>query len=412
MTILKHILVIAELFPPDIGGGASRASNVVKGLSLKGYQTTVVSAFPHYPLGQIPRDYRWRLISVESDSSCRLVRVFVPPLPSKGFMNRMLLFISFCFASLLAYPYSKGIDCVWAANPNIISFFPAIVYAFLRRCPVVLNVDDLWPEAPVQLGMMRSDLIVKVAEFIAGFTYRMAEAITPISPGYVDVITRKYHIEPEKVHVVLGGVDLDTFKAVKKERKDSFFSVLYIGSFSTAYDFHCVLKAAERLKGYEDIRFVLQGAGEMSDFLQSQVRETGLGNVEVVVKTVSRVEVANLLQEADVLLLPLGDSPSVQMGISSKLYEYQASGKPIICCSFGEPARYIQETKSGVVVEPGDHQGLGDAILNLYQDEDKRRELGSSGLAYVSTRASCEAVGEKMSEVFKKCLLNENDEAN
>lgn len=387
-----------------MGGGASRAFNVVKGLSLKGVKTTVVAAFPHYPLGHIPRDYRWRLISVESESSCRLVRVWVPSLPSKGFVNRILLFISFCFTSLLAFPYSEGIDGVWAANPNIISFFPAMVYSLLRRCPVVLNVDDLWPEAPFQLGIMRSDLIFKVTKFLASFAYRRADAITPISPGYVDVITHKYHVNSEKVHVVLGGVDLDTFKAVKREKKASFFKVLYIGSFSPAYDFDFVLKAAKGLQGHGDIMFVLQGAGEMSDILQSQVRAMGLKNVEVIVKTVSRVEVATLLQEADVLLLPLGDSPSVQMGISSKLYEYQASGKPIICCSIGEHARYVQETKSGVVVTPGNYQSLADAILNMYQDEDKRRKLGSSGLRYVSTHVSCEAVGEKMRKVFKKCF--------
>jgi len=388
-----------------MGGGASRAFNVVKGLSLKGVKTTVVAAFPHYPLGHIARDYRWRLISVESDFSYRLVRVWVPPLPSRGFINRIILFLSFCFSSLLAYPYSEGIDCVWAANPNIISFFSAMVYGFARRCPVVLNVDDLWPEAPVQLGMMRSNLIIKVAEFIAGFSYRRADAVTPISLGYVDVITHKYHADSKKVHIVLGGVDLDTFKIDERAREEAFFKVLYIGSFSPAYDFDCVFRAAEKLKKHGDIRFVLQGAGEMSDFLRSQVGEMGLGNVEIVVKTVSRGEVAELLQGADVLLLPLGDSPSVQMGVSSKLYEYQAAGKPIVCCSFGEPARYVQDTKSGLVVSPGDDRGLAEAILELCRDEDRRRELGSNGFAYVSTHASCEAVGEKMSEVFKEVIV-------
>lgn len=401
LTFLKHILVIAELFPPDVGGGASRASNVVKGLSMQGYKITVVSAFPHYPLGHIPREYRGRLISVESEPSCRLIRVWVPSLPSRGFANRILLFISFCFTSLLAYLYSKEIDCVWAANPNIISFFPAMIFGFFRRCPVVLNVDDLWPEAPAQLGMMRSTLFFNIAELIAGFTYRRADAITPISPGYVDVISRKYHADSGKVHVVPGGVDLNTFTTERKTGEDSFFRVLYIGSFSKAYDFDCVLRAAERLQDYEDIRFVLQGAGEMSDFLQSRVGEMGLGNVEVVMKVVSREEVAETLQEADVLLLPLKNLSSVQMGISSKLYEYQAAGKPIICCSSGMHGRYLSESSSGIVIKPGDFEALAKAVLYLMENRDVAERLGASGRRFVENNLSIEKIGLKMKEILE-----------
>jgi len=66
----------------------------------------------------------------------------------------------------------------------------------------------------------------------------------------------------------------------------------------------------------------------------------------------SRDEVAELLTQADVLLLPLRDFGRPYLGISSKLYEYQAVGKPIICCAEGEPTRYVKEIISGIVVKP------------------------------------------------------------
>ncbi|MHA1409204.1 MAG: glycosyltransferase family 4 protein [Candidatus Odinarchaeia archaeon] len=400
MSDSPHVLVLAEIYPPDMGGGGTRASNVVKGLVMNKCRVTVVTAVPHYPLGRIPADYRGRLLSVEEELGCRVVRVWVPPLPSRGMLNRVLLFFTFSLMSLLGIAFSSGVEYVWAANPNIISFFPAMVYGFLRSCPVVQNVDDLWPEVPVQLGMMSSPLVVSVARCVAGYVYRRADALTPISSAYVDVITREYAVPPDRVHVVPGGVDTDVFKPGDLET-NGFFTILYIGSFSPTYDFECVLKAADLLQKQDDIKFVLQGAGETLDNVCSSVAEMRLSNVEVINKIVSRKEVAETLRSADVLLLPLGGSPSVQQGISSKLYEYQAVGKPIICCSNGMPGKFVSETGSGLVVRPGDFEDMVNAVLFLNNNMDVAKKLGDAGRGYVEINLSVCMVGVKMRGIFR-----------
>jgi len=399
MSKLSHVVVIAELFPPDMGGGSTRASNVVKGLVKQGCYVTVVTAVPHYPYGKATAGYSFRPLSVENERGSRVVRVSVPPLPSKGIFNRLILFAAFSFMSLLGYPYSSGAQAVWAANPNIISFFPAFVYGFLKGCPVVQNVDDLWPEAPAQLGMMSSSLSVRIAGCIAGFVYRVADALTPISSEYVNVITRSYSVNPEKIYIIPGGVDADIFRQSNVE-PDGFFKVLYIGSFSAAYDFDCVLKAAELLHEQDEVRFVLQGAGEMLEHVRSSVVEMGLTNVEVIEKTVSREEVAETLRSADVLLLPLGDSPSVQQGISTKLYEYQAVGKPIICCSNGMPGRYVNETKSGIVIEPTDFKALAEAIVYLLGNSEICSRYGEDGRLYIERNMSIREIGLQMEKLL------------
>lgn len=105
--------------------------------------------------------------------------------------------------------------------------------------------------------------------------------------------------------------------------------------------------------------------------------------------------------DADALLLPLNGVGSIEMDISSKLYEYQAAGKPIICCSSGQPARYVSETKSGIVVRPGDHEALAKATIELKENPSLARMMGENGRKYVETEASVEAVDLKMKEVFE-----------
>lgn len=123
-------------------------------------------------------------------------------------------------------------------------------------------------------------------------------------------------------------------------------------------------------------------------------------------RIVSRGEVARMLGEADVLLLPLSGMGSIEMGISSKLYEYQAAGKPIICCSSGQPGRYVSETESGIVVEPGDYEALAKAILYLRENHGVAEKWAEYGRRYVENNLSIEKIGLKMIRSFNHVLRN------
>ena len=385
-----------------MGGGATRAYNVAKGIVANSCRVTVVAAFPHYPTGNIPEKYRWKLLSIEDENGVRVIRTFVPPLASEGFAKRVLLFLSFLASSLFVLPFAGNVDVVWAANPSIIAMYPAFIYSLVKSCPIVQNVDDLWPESLYDLGMAKNSLQAKLSETIAHVAYRLSSIITPISPAYVQVLVNKYGVEPQKIQVVPAGVDLSRFSPTSETviRDDGRFRALYIGAFSLAYDFDQVFRAAKLLGSYPDVEFLIQGGGELAQILKSKVKEMNLQNVSVVDRIVSRQEVAKLLCDADALLLPLSGLTSIELGISSKLYEYQAAGKPILCCSSGMPGRYVSETGSGITISPGDHEALARAILFLRDNPDGAQRLGASGKQFVENNVSVERVGLGMKRVF------------
>lgn len=121
-------------------------------------------------------------------------------------------------------------------------------------------------------------------------------------------------------------------------------------------------------------------------------------------KLVKRFELCRVLNSADVFLFPHRALEAPESGLPTKLFEYQVCGKPIICCSMGEPTQYIRSTESGVVVPPGDPEALSEAILELYRDRKKGRRLGSNGWKHVSEHVSQEKIGEKMYGVFRGLL--------
>jgi colanic acid biosynthesis glycosyl transferase WcaI len=386
-----------------MGGSATRAYNVAKGLVLNNVRVTVIAGFPHYPTGNVPKHLRKKALSIEYMEGFKVIRTYVPPIPAKGLANRMILFASFIISSIFPILLVRKVNAVFASNSQVLAIFPALIYKICYRCPIVLNVDDLWPEDPIDLGLIKSNILKKVGKLIAKIAYSMADVITPISPGYVKVICGRYNVNPSKVHVVRAGVDLNKFKAYAKANR-KVFKVLYSGAFSIAYDFDQVLLAAKFLENVKDVEFILQGGGELAPYLKARVKKLKLENVKIVDKVLSRDDVAKLLSEADALILPLRDFGRPYLGISSKLYEYQAIGKPTICCADGQPAEYVKETKSGVVVKPGDYEALAKAILYLKNNPDLARELGDSGKRYVEDNLSVEKIGKEMMIIFNKVL--------
>ena len=203
-----NVLILAQYFPPDLGGAATRAYNLAKGLSLNGCNVTVIAAVPHYPHGKIPEEYRWKPVKVEQMDDFKVIRTFMLPLKSQGFFKRLLLVANFAVSSMFALPFVGKFDAVWAS-----SWAPGYVYSKIKRKPLAMNIDDLTLEDLVDLQMInKNSLILRIGEAIYRLFFVKGDILTPISYGYFATIENKYCVKPERIHLVRGGVDLSVFK--------------------------------------------------------------------------------------------------------------------------------------------------------------------------------------------------------
>ena len=389
------VLVLAQYFSPDMGGGSTRASNVVNGLLCKGCDVTVVAAFPNYPHGNVPSQYRRKAVVSERFGNAKVFRVWIPALPHSSPLKRIILHFCFVASSLFALPFVGKVDVVWGANPNLFSFVPSFVYGVVKSVPIVRNVDDLWPEVFYDLGYVKSKFAQKVLDFMAWLSYVVPAAVTPLSKGYKQSIVTKYGISPEKVHVIEVGVDRVKPLSTDGNSKGRFV-VMYSGVLGLGYDFDVVLEAARLLSQNDDIIFVIRGVGEMAPQLKNRISKSGLRNVVLDTRFLPKDELAALLGSADVFVLPMATMSFVDLGLPTKIFEYQAYGKPIICVSGGEPARYVESTKSGLIVKPRDASGFAESVIRLYKDRQLGSELGLNGREYVSENLTSQKIGERM----------------
>jgi glycosyltransferase involved in cell wall biosynthesis len=400
---LLNVLLITQYFPPDLGGAATRNSNISKGLLLNGCNLTIITGFPHYPNGFIPPEYKSTIVKVETINKIKIIRTFMPQIKSEGIAKRMVLMVSFAISSMFALPFSRKVDIIWGG-----SWLPGILYSKLKRIPVVLDVCDLTVEDLPLLKIAKQDsLLLKIASSIYRFFYAKGDAVAPISPGYVKTIVNKYSVKRDRISIIPVGVDSSEFKDNKKIRlQNDPFKIIYAGVLGVGYDFEQVFGAAKILKvGGIDVQFILHGGGECVGLIKSRLKELNLTNVILSDRLLSsRKEVACLLKEADALILPLKDYGAPYPGIPSKLYEYQSVGRPIICCAKGEPAKYIRDSNSGVIVSPENPRELARAIKYLSANIEIAQQMGENGRRFVEREVDIAVIGAKAKALFTKLM--------
>src|SRR5438445_9902351 len=118
-----NVLIIAQYFPPDFGGSSTRAYNASIGLKLMGCNVTVISAFPHYPSGNIPSKYKTKILSVEELDGIKVIRTWVPKLAHSSISKRIIIHLSFILLSLLGLFYTIIVDIIFVMNPILFVFF-------------------------------------------------------------------------------------------------------------------------------------------------------------------------------------------------------------------------------------------------------------------------------------------------
>src|SRR5579863_9298304 len=170
-----NILLMSHYFPPEIGPGQSRAWEYAERLAKRGHRVTVLTCFPNYPYGRIPRVYRRRLLVRETVGNVTVVRTFVLPLANAGFVKRLLNQLSFAVSAILALPVLGKIEVVDVISPPLFLAGSARLISWAKRSKLVLEVLDLWPESAVDLGQLRNPLLIWMARQLALFLYRHSD---------------------------------------------------------------------------------------------------------------------------------------------------------------------------------------------------------------------------------------------
>ncbi len=383
-----RVLLIHQAFVSAQEAGGTRHYELGQRLKLHGDQLSVVASQVSYLTGTPVHPERSGLFYRENLDGIEVLRAFTPAVLHRGFIWRMVAFLSFAFFSAWTALQVQDIDVVMGTTPPIFQAFSAWIVALLRRKPFLLEIRDLWPEFAIDMGVLRNPVLIAAARFGEHALYAGASHILVNSPAYRDYLLRK-GIAPEKISFIANGVEVDMFDPAAKGENirqryalGDKFVVTYAGAHGPANDLGVVIRAAERLRDDPHIHFLMVGDGKDRPKLETRAQQSGLSNITFT-GALPKSLMPDVLAASDACLAILQNIPMFTTTYPNKVFDYMAAARPTVLAIDGVIREVIENSRGGIFVQPGDEDALAAALEELSQHPETGQAMGQSARAYV-----------------------------
>jgi glycosyltransferase involved in cell wall biosynthesis len=399
------ILVSSQHFWPE----AFRINDMVQALVQRGLDVDVLTGKPNYPEGRYYPGYRGWGCQREPWSGATLFRVPLAARGSSGAVRLVINYLSFICSGLLCAPWllrgrSYSAILVYGSSP-ILQAIPLLFLGWLKRCPVIVWVQDLWPESLEATGYVRNPRLLRAVGRVVRFIYRRTDLLLVQSRAFEAAVARAAPGKPivyypnsvDAVFCAPGASDILDIPGL-----DGGFAVVFTGNIGAGQAVDVIVEAATRLRDYSDIRFVVIGEGVRSDWLRRQVEVRDLDNLYLPGRYPVEI-MPCVLKKASALLVTLADHPAFAATIPSKMQTYMAAGRPILASLNGEGARLVTEAGAGVAAPAGDAAALAQAVLSLYRMlPEERDRLGANGRRYFEKHFEREMLVDTLIEHIRR----------
>ncbi|MEE2789711.1 MAG: glycosyltransferase family 4 protein [Myxococcota bacterium] len=391
-----HVLLLALNYYPDKLGNAPLMTGLCEGLVRRGHRVTVVCAFPHHESGRIDAEYRGKLFQRDQHNGVEILRVWLYA-PQGGTLAKMANYASFTASAFAAASTIADVDVVFTPSPPLTLGVVDQLISRFRKVPFVYNLQDLFPEAAIRLGVLTNPFVIKGFEALERQVYRKAHHLSVISEGFkAHCVARG--VPQAKVTVIPNYTDT-SFVTPRAKRGNRYrqahglarkFVVQFSGRMGYSQGLDTVVSAWALLKDLPDIRLMLVGEGQARPMLDDALGD----DPRVILLPVQpRADLPDLLASADVSLAPLRHGMA-GTSVPSKIFGIMASARPVIAgVDHGSDADLlIQRAQCGLVVTPEDASALAAAIRRLYHNRREANAMGRKGRAYAVAHHSQDVV--------------------
>jgi colanic acid biosynthesis glycosyl transferase WcaI len=412
-TIKKRILIIGYNFYPEPTGIGKYSGEMVHWLANKGYNCSVITAYPYYPQWKVQESYFkdrfWYKTEIEEFNSGGKITVhrcpiYIPVNPSG--IKRILLDISFlisAFFKLIQLMFSKKHDIVITVVPSFQLGLLGIIYKKLRGSKIYYHIQDMQIEAARDLKMIRSEMVIKMLFGLEKYILKKSDVISTVSEGMIQGIEKK---AKRKVFFLPNWADTNLFYPLenKDKLKEEFgFKstdkiILYSGAIGKKQGLKAILYSAKDLQEMKDLKFIICGAGPYKEKLQSLAENLKLSNV-IFYPLQAYEKFNSFLNIADVHLV-IQKSKASDLVMPSKLTTILAvGGLALITANKGIYLhRLVDAHNMGILVDAENQQALNEGILKAVLTDNK--EIIKNARAYAETNLSINDIMQKLEASF------------
>ena len=370
-------------FYPELTGIGVYSYGFAEFLAENGYEVEVVTTFPYYPSWKRADGYPRHLYYHERIGTLSVHRcaTYVPSIPTP--IRRILHESIFAILAFFKMVFVRKPDLLICVSPPFAGMIAAAVVSRLRSIPLHLHIQDLQPDAAIELGMLKGKMLVRILHALERFCYRSASLVS----GIGETMLVRMHERVDDSRKLFLFRNWTTLNSVDRPIQHSFrdrhglkgrFIVLYSGSMGEKQGLETLLECAAIAQSKRgELVFVLVGDGGRRIELEQKTAQLQLQNV-LFFDTQLKEDFEDLLRSADVSVL-LQRKEVNELVVPSKLINMLAVGSPVVASvdRKSETATILANLSIDVIVESGNPDALYEKICYLRESKDDCARLRS-----------------------------------
>lgn len=393
-----HILIVTQYFWPE--------SFIVNGLATelinKGHRVSVLTGLPNYPEGKYKSGYSlfkgpWR----EDYHGVSVLRV---PILSrkKGFLNLALNYFSFILSGCFFLLFHKidKLDVIFCFAPSpALSCLPAVFIKWLKRKPLVFWVQDLWPESISAIGAIKSEKIINLVGRVIRFIYKRCDIIMAPSKAFNASIVKWGGFKNKIQYVPNWAEPFVEYSEIPDWVKNlpQGFKIGFAGNIGKAQNMTTLLDAADLLKKYSDVKWIVVGDGSEKKWFEAEIKNRNLQDCIIAISQRPYSDMLPFFNSCNALYLSLTDDYIFSLTVPSKLQAYLSAGRPILASIDGEGANIVSEAKAGFSSPAGNAEELSKNVLKLKElSAEQASQMGENASSYFSNNFEKKLVIDKI----------------
>lgn len=271
-----------------------------------------------------------------------------------------------------------------------------VIYDIHENLPETLSYKDYLP------FWLRKPLFVKTVAVLEQMASRCFSALISTTAYLID----RFSPWNRRIALVRNYPLLDefTFTDSSETRNNAF---IYVGSRLTeGRGMQQLVEAIGLLPAGAPAKLQLAGTFDPPEFQKRLQTLPGWQRTEVL-GYLGRSRVTEVLSHALAGVAVLQPEPNNVQGLSTKLYEYMASGLPVIASDFPSFRAVVEEARCGLLVDPQNVQQIADAMLYLLENPAEARQMGERGRSAVLRKFNWTAEQQSLLDLYDELLLSE-----
>ena len=301
----------------------------------------------------------------------------------KGFLNQIYCFMKYFFFVNRFIRNSKKYDLVFATSSKLMTGFLGAIVSQKSKSRYFLDIRDIFSETIEDIFSKKiSIFLLPIINLIENYTMSKADRVNLVSKGFDSYFSKKY---PYKNYsFITNGIDQefisffeteDTYsnsKSTGLNNLDRTLYILYAGNIGEGQGLHKILPEMS-LTLKQDAVFTIVGNGSGLQALKKKIEDSNIKNI-IIHPPVPRIQLVEFYSKADILFLHLNDYDAFKKVLPSKIFEYAATGLPILAGVDGYAKSFLEENvENSRIFTPCDAKKAVNEMYKLNLSFTKRK---------------------------------------